>query len=139
RVGLHIDLFEDCSAFTRVAACTLARSPIRDPLSEGFRHFVTSMPAPVASGWSGCRVGLAPTGKRRLVTAHPHSGHLPDVQRVCRPPAADAGGGDRRLPRAGTESQESSRSGTLARPSRAPAARTRGCAPANEGAREWHT
>src|SRR5208282_1055304 len=75
RVGLHIDLFEDCSAFTRVAACTLARSPIRDPLSEGFRHFVTSMPAPVASGWSGCRVGLAPTGKRRLGTAHPLSGH----------------------------------------------------------------
>jgi hypothetical protein len=29
----------------------------RDPLSEGFRHFVSSMPAPVASGWSGCRVG----------------------------------------------------------------------------------
>src|SRR5690242_12328741 len=27
RVGLHIVLFEDCSAFTRVAACTLARSP----------------------------------------------------------------------------------------------------------------
>src|SRR5207249_256473 len=32
--------------------CTLARSPIRDPLSEGFRHFLSSMPAPVASGWS---------------------------------------------------------------------------------------
>src|SRR5208337_2915560 len=62
RVGLHIDLFEACSAFTRVAACTLARSPLRDPLSEGFRHFVSSMPAPVASGWSGRRVGLAPTG-----------------------------------------------------------------------------
>src|SRR6266513_1497435 len=42
----------------------------RDPLSEGFSHFVTSMTAPVASGWSGCRVGLAPTGKRRLFTAH---------------------------------------------------------------------
>ena len=27
RVGLHIVLFEDCSAFTHVAACTLARSP----------------------------------------------------------------------------------------------------------------
>src|ERR1700730_8158499 len=40
RVGLHIVLFEACSAFTRVAACTLARSPIRDPLPEGFRHFV---------------------------------------------------------------------------------------------------
>src|SRR5262249_26478556 len=46
------------SSFSRLArrslaaACTLARSPIRDPLSEGFRHFVASMPAPVASGWS---------------------------------------------------------------------------------------
>src|SRR6516162_2517944 len=30
---------------------------------------VTSMTAPVASGWSGCRAGLAPTGKRSLSTA----------------------------------------------------------------------
>jgi hypothetical protein len=67
--------FEACSAFTRVAACTLARPPIRDPLSEGFSHFVASMTAPVASGWSGCRVGLAPTGKRRLVTAHTRFRH----------------------------------------------------------------
>src|ERR1700759_4710208 len=52
RVGLHIVLFEACSTFTRVAACTLARSPIRDPLIEGFSHFVTSMTAPIASGWS---------------------------------------------------------------------------------------
>jgi len=42
----------------------------------GFRHFVSSMPAPVASGGSGCRVGLAPTGKRRLSTAHTHSSRL---------------------------------------------------------------
>ena len=75
RVGLRIVLFEACSAFTRVAACTLARSPIRDPLTRGFSHFVASMTAPVASGWSGCRVGLAPTGKRRLSTAHTRSGH----------------------------------------------------------------
>src|SRR5208283_1498579 len=34
--------------------------------TEGFSHFVTSMTAPVASGWSIRRVGLAPTGKRRL-------------------------------------------------------------------------
>jgi hypothetical protein len=40
---------------------------VTQPLSR-LRH------APVASGWSGCRVGLAPTGKRRLVTAHTHSG-----------------------------------------------------------------
>src|SRR5215471_16544799 len=52
RVGPHIDLFEACSAFTRVAACTLALSPIRDTLIEGFSHFVTSMTAPIASGWS---------------------------------------------------------------------------------------
>ena len=70
RVGLRIVLFEVCSAFTRVAACTLALSPIRDTLIEGFSHFVTSMTAPIASGWSDCRVGLAPTGKRRLFTAH---------------------------------------------------------------------
>ncbi|SPP93132.1 protein of unknown function [Bradyrhizobium vignae] len=74
RVGLRIVLFEACSAFTRVTACTLALSPIRDTLIEGFSHFVTSMTAPIASGWSVCRVGLAPTGKRRLFTAHTLSG-----------------------------------------------------------------
>src|SRR6202040_1606276 len=99
RVGLHIVLFEACSAFTRVAACTLARSPIRDPLPEGFRHFVASMPAPVASGWSGCRVGFAPAGKRRLVTAHTQSrwgGWLPlpasecqFVEAIKQPPAME--------------------------------------------------
>ena len=35
-----------------VAACTLALSPIRDTLIEGFSHFVASMTAPIASGWS---------------------------------------------------------------------------------------
>jgi hypothetical protein len=45
-------------------------SPIPDTHSEGFSYFVTSIAAPAASGWSDCRVGLAPTGKRRLVTAN---------------------------------------------------------------------
>jgi hypothetical protein len=75
QVGLRIVPFEACSAFTRVAACTLAPSPIRDAHSEGFSHFVTSIAAPVASGWSVRRVGLAPTRKRRLVTAHTPTGH----------------------------------------------------------------
>ena len=63
-------------SFSRIAQRSLALrpalalSPIRDTLIEGFSHFVTSMTAPIASGWSGCRVGLAPTGKRRLSTAH---------------------------------------------------------------------
>ena len=48
---------------------------MRDTLIEGFSHFVTSMTAPIASGWSVCRMGLAPTGKRRLYTAHTQSGH----------------------------------------------------------------
>jgi hypothetical protein len=63
------------SPIARVATCTLAVSPIRDALPEGFSHFVTSMTAPVASGWSIRRAGLALTGKRRLVTAHPLIGN----------------------------------------------------------------
>ena len=61
RVGLRIVLFEDCSAFTRVTACTLALSPyFVTPLPEGFSHFVTSMTAPIASGWSGAGWGSHP-------------------------------------------------------------------------------
>ena len=52
QVGPHSVLFEVCSAFTCVAACTLALSPVRDSQSEGSSHFVTSMTAPVASGGS---------------------------------------------------------------------------------------
>ena len=48
----------------------------RDGFTEGFNRFVTSTVAPLASGWSSCRVGLSPTGKRRLSTAHPQSGRL---------------------------------------------------------------
>ena len=75
RVGLCIVLFEVCSALTRVTAYTLAKSPDVTLYIEGLSHFVTSMTAPIAPGWSGCRVGLAPTGKRRLITAHAKSRH----------------------------------------------------------------
>lgn len=54
---------------------TRAVTVYRDTLTRGFSHFVTSMTAPVASGWSDCRVGLTPTGKRRLSTAHTQGGH----------------------------------------------------------------
>src|ERR1700691_63918 len=63
------------SVYSRYGLHTRAVTVFRDTLSEGFSHFVTSMTAPVASGWSVRRVGFAPTGKRRLVTAHRHSGH----------------------------------------------------------------
>jgi hypothetical protein len=69
------------STFSGLAQRSLALRPahLRRHLyvtyyTEGFSHFVTSMTAPVASGWSGCRVGLAPTEKRRLGTAHTQSG-----------------------------------------------------------------
>src|SRR5262249_36931568 len=75
RVGLHIVLFEVCSAFTRVAACTLARSPYfmtRYPKASD----ISSPPCLLRLLPAGAnrRVGLAPTGKRRLVTAHTLSG-----------------------------------------------------------------
>jgi hypothetical protein len=67
RVGPRITLFEACSAFTHVTACTLAKPSKMALYTEGFSHFVTSMTAPIATGWSkSCRVGFAPTGRRRL-------------------------------------------------------------------------
>ena len=81
RVDLRIVLFEACSAFTHVAARTLATSP----------YFVTRW-SPEASTVSlppqllrllpagaSRRVGLSPTGKRRLSTAHPQSGRSSPV------------------------------------------------------------
>ena len=52
RVGSCITLFEACSAFTRVTACTLAESPKATLYTEGFADFVTSIDAPIATGWS---------------------------------------------------------------------------------------
>jgi hypothetical protein len=64
RVGLRIVLFEDCSAFTRVTACTLAKSPICDPLHQRLQplrylHDCSDCFRLERS----CRVGFAPTGK----------------------------------------------------------------------------
>jgi hypothetical protein len=47
QVGLRVDVFEACSAFTRVTACTLALSPyFVTRFTEGFNRFVTSTIAP---------------------------------------------------------------------------------------------
>ena len=75
----HVLAFDNLSSLlgvhSRYGLHTRAVTVHRDTLSEGFSHFVTSIAAPVASGWSVCRVGLSPTGKRRLFTAHTPSGH----------------------------------------------------------------
>jgi hypothetical protein len=52
QVGLCNVLFEACSAFTRVTACTLAGSSKMTRYIRGSSHFVTSMTAPIASGWN---------------------------------------------------------------------------------------
>ncbi len=58
---------------SRYGLHTRAVTVYRDTLTQGFSHFVTSTAAPVASGWSGCRVGVAPTGKvPPFHGAHPH-------------------------------------------------------------------
>ena len=57
---------------SRYGLHTRAVTVYRDAHPEGFSYFVTSIAAPVASGWSNCRVGFTPTGKRRLSTAHTH-------------------------------------------------------------------
>ena len=58
------------SPFSRLAQCSLTLRPACSPshlvtlYTEGFSHFVTSMTAPITSGWSKSRrVGFAPTGK----------------------------------------------------------------------------
>src|SRR5215472_2500980 len=89
RVGLHIDLFEACSAFTRVAACPLALSPIRDTLIEGFSHFVTSMTAPIASGGSEfAGWGLHPLESAAFHGAPPYP-TLPRARRVNSSPGGE--------------------------------------------------
>jgi hypothetical protein len=78
------------STFSGLARRSLALRPAHSRrhlyvtcYTEGFSHFVTSMTAPVASGWSVRRVGLAPTGKRRLLTAHANSGQSLATRRAC--------------------------------------------------------
>ena len=77
------------STFSELARRSLALRPAHSrrhlyvtSYTEGFSHFVTSMTAPVDSGWSVRRVGLAPTGKRRLLTAHANTGHSPTAWRM---------------------------------------------------------
>ena len=75
RVGLCNVVFEDCSAFTHITACTLAKS-LNDPLHRRLQ------PLRYLHDCSDCfrleqnrRVGFAPTEKRRLCTAHARRRH----------------------------------------------------------------
>jgi hypothetical protein len=68
QLGVHITLFEACSAFTHVMACALADRLFSDLLLRRLRpQQLPATSAPVASGWSdSCRVGYPPpTGVMR--------------------------------------------------------------------------
>src|SRR6476469_3195025 len=77
RVGLHIVLFEACSAFTRVAACTLARSP----------YFVTRYPKASDISSPPCLLRLLPAGAVAGWDLHP----LESTALSRRTPLADVG------------------------------------------------
>ena len=72
RVGSCITRFGACSAFTCVAACILAKSPMATLCIGGFGSFVTSTAAPIATGRSdpSSRTGVSPAEDQRLFTAH---------------------------------------------------------------------
>jgi hypothetical protein len=76
-LSLHLNRVSSADAgygllgvYSRYGLHTRADTVYRGTLTEGFSHFVTSMTAPDASGWSIRQEGLTPTGKRRLSTAH---------------------------------------------------------------------
>ena len=70
--------------FSRLAQRSLTLPPAHslDPPKvtryiKGFSYFVTSIAAPIASGWSIIAGWDShPLGKRRLITAHTHNGRL---------------------------------------------------------------
>lgn len=71
RVGVRIQYFEACSAFTHVTACTLAEFLYRTLYTRGFSRFIASTTALIATGRSErSRAGFAPAGSQRLSTAH---------------------------------------------------------------------
>src|SRR4051794_27610420 len=61
RVGLRIGIFEVCSAFTHVTACTLALSPIRD---LAITHFSVTKPGNLAYVMTSARERWRENGRR---------------------------------------------------------------------------
>ena len=93
RVGPRIDRFEACSAFTRVAACTLALPPTWLALPEGFSQFVTSLAAPVLpagafAGWASHPLESAALARRTPTAVGRSAGETSDdVPDTARAPA----------------------------------------------------
>ncbi len=72
---MFVQLLGACSAFTTRCSPHARRVTKVTLYTEGFSRFVTSTTAPIATGRSeSCRMGLSPTGKSRLCTAHVEDG-----------------------------------------------------------------
>ena len=98
RVGLHMS-FRMLGGHS-LAARTLVRSPIRDLPSKAFRHFASSIPAPVASGWLSERLRYGRIDQRAQVAAQGKAGlaaddlrHEHDRQLFLRVDPEGGGGG----------------------------------------------
>ncbi len=68
RVGAHIAAFEDCSSFTRITACQVARPPFRGLSSRGFRYprYQEYLLAKLSNLTINYSSGLVPTGNLPL-------------------------------------------------------------------------
>ena len=77
RVGSCITLFEACSAFTHVTACTLAKSP-SDPLHRRLQQLrcLHCCSDCYRVERTSSRAGLSPAVDQRLFTAHYHANYL---------------------------------------------------------------
>ena len=70
-VGLCIAVSESAQRSLPVAARVVAKPPKVALYTEGSDRFVTSTTTPIATGWRGsCRVGLSPTERAHVFTAH---------------------------------------------------------------------
>jgi hypothetical protein len=86
-VGSCIMVFEACSAFTRVTACRLAKSPCATLYIGGSGGFVASTAAPIATGWSDPvpgRVFLSRCGPAPFHGApkYPHYAQNPSMSEI---------------------------------------------------------
>src|ERR1035438_756736 len=81
-VGCHIECFEACSAFTHVTACLLAGSLKRPFPSKASTVSLPPLPLRLLpAGTTSCRVGIAPTERSRLGTAHKGDIHHSEMRK----------------------------------------------------------
>ena len=82
--GAWMENSEDRSDSWRCPEWAISIESPSVPLHKRLQPFFTSMTNPIASGRSECRMGFAPTEKRRLSTTHAITGSSVDADLRCR-------------------------------------------------------